>query len=81
MPAMLDVESSNVKILLRDFDLSGLEAKEKMLRDMVAANAAKFPEVKIDDRRQRELPEHERGPEELSAADRQRDGGRKASRR
>lgn len=42
-----DVESSNVKILLRDFDLSGLEAKEKMLRDMVAQTAAKFPEVKI----------------------------------
>jgi len=42
-----DVETSNVKILLRDFDLSGLEAKEKMLRDMVAQTAAKFPEVKI----------------------------------
>ena len=42
-----DVESSNVKILLRDFDQSGLEAKEKMLRDMVAQTAAKFPEVKI----------------------------------
>ncbi len=42
-----DVESSNVKILLRDFDLSGLEAKEKMLRDMVAQTAAKFPTVKI----------------------------------
>lgn len=44
---VIDVESSNVKILLRDFDLSGLEAKEKMLRDMVAQTAAKFPEVKI----------------------------------
>lgn len=42
-----DVETSNVKILLRDFDLSGLDAKEKMLRDMVAQTAAKFPEVKI----------------------------------
>lgn len=42
-----DVEQSNVKILLRDFDLSGLEAKEKMLRDMMAQTAAKFPEVKI----------------------------------
>src|SRR5688572_18489506 len=31
-----DVEQSNVKILLRDFDLSGLDAKEKMLRDMVS---------------------------------------------
>ena len=44
---VIDVESSNVKVLLRDFDISGLEAKEKMLRDMVAQTAAKFPEVKI----------------------------------
>ena len=44
---VIDVESSNVKVLLRDFDLTGLEAKEKMLRDMVAQTAAKFPEVKI----------------------------------
>ncbi len=36
-----------MKILLRDFDLSGLDAKEKMLRDMVAQTQAKFPEVKI----------------------------------
>jgi tripeptide aminopeptidase len=43
----IDVETSNVKILLRDFDISGLEAKEKLLRDMVAQTAAKFPEVKI----------------------------------
>ncbi len=42
-----DVEQSNVKILLRDFDLSGLNAKEKMLRDMMAQTAAKFPDVKI----------------------------------
>jgi len=42
-----DVETSSVKILLRDFDVSGLDAKEKMLRDMVSQTAAKFPEVKI----------------------------------
>jgi tripeptide aminopeptidase len=42
-----DVEQSSVKILLRDFDLSGLDAKEKMLRDMVAQTAAKFPQVKV----------------------------------
>jgi tripeptide aminopeptidase len=42
-----DVEQSSVKILLRDFDVSGLDAKEKMLRDMVAQAQAKFPEVKI----------------------------------
>ena len=44
---MIDVESSNLKILLRDFDVSGLDAKEKLLRDMVAQTAAKFPQVKI----------------------------------
>jgi tripeptide aminopeptidase len=36
-----------VKILLRDFDISGLEAKEKLLRDMVTQSQAKFPDVKI----------------------------------
>ena len=44
---VIDVETSNLKVLLRDFDISGLDAKEKMLRDMVAQTAAKFPEVKI----------------------------------
>ncbi len=43
----IDVEESKLKILLRDFDLSGLDAKEKMLREMVAATAAKYPDVKI----------------------------------
>jgi tripeptide aminopeptidase len=43
----IDVETSTLKILLRDFDISGLDAKEKLLRDMVAQTAAKFPEVKI----------------------------------
>jgi tripeptide aminopeptidase len=44
---VIDVESSNLKILLRDFDVSGLDAKEKLLRDMVAQTAAKYPAVKI----------------------------------
>jgi tripeptide aminopeptidase len=42
-----DVEQSSLKILLRDFDISGLDAKEKLLRDMVAATQAKYPDVKI----------------------------------
>ncbi|MDQ1638155.1 MAG: tripeptide aminopeptidase [Pyrinomonadaceae bacterium] len=42
-----DVEQSSVKVLLRDFDMSGLDAKEKLLRDMVAQTQAKFPAVKI----------------------------------
>lgn len=44
---VIDVESSNLKILLRDFDMSGLDAKEKMLRDMVTQTQAKYPNVKI----------------------------------
>ncbi len=43
----IDVEESTLKILLRDFDLSGLEAKEKKLREMVAQTQARFPQVKI----------------------------------
>ena len=43
----IEVEQSTLKILLRDFDMSGLDAKEKMLRDMVTQTQAKFPEVKI----------------------------------
>jgi tripeptide aminopeptidase len=44
---VIDVEESSLKILLRDFELSGLDAKEKILRDMVGQTQAKFPEVKI----------------------------------
>jgi tripeptide aminopeptidase len=43
----IDVEESSLKILLRDFDVSGLDAKEKLLREMVAQTQAKFPDVKI----------------------------------
>jgi tripeptide aminopeptidase len=43
----LEVEQSSLKILLRDFDTSGLDAKERMLRDMAAQTQAKFPDVKI----------------------------------
>lgn len=42
-----DTEESSIKILLRDFDLSGLEAKEATLREMVKQTQTKFPDVKI----------------------------------
>lgn len=42
-----DVEESSLKILLRDFDMSGLDAKEVLLRKMAAETSARFPEVKI----------------------------------
>lgn len=44
---VIDVETSSLKILLRDFDMSGLDTKEKTLRDMVAQTSAKYPDVKI----------------------------------
>ena len=43
----VDVEESSVKILLRDFEVSGLDKKEATLRDMVKATQAKFPQVQI----------------------------------
>ena len=44
----LDTEDSTVKILLRDFEVSGLESKEAILKRMIAATRIKFPNVKID---------------------------------
>jgi tripeptide aminopeptidase len=44
----LDIETSTVKILLRDFGLSGIAAKEILIKKMVSATQARFPKVKID---------------------------------
>ena len=44
----LDIETSTVKILIRDFDLSGVEAKEVLLKKLVAKTQKKFPAVKIE---------------------------------
>lgn len=41
----LDVEQSTVKVLLRDFDLSGLAAKEDMLRRLTRETMARFPGI------------------------------------
>lgn len=43
----LDVEESRVKILLRDFEISGLNAKEAMIRRMARLTGLKFPKVKV----------------------------------
>jgi tripeptide aminopeptidase len=43
-----DVETSSIKVLLRDFELNGLEAKEQMLRRLASETAGKFPGVSID---------------------------------
>ena len=42
-----DVEESSLKILLRDFDVSGLDAKERLLKKMAEETGKKFPDVKI----------------------------------
>ncbi|MEP6495903.1 MAG: peptidase T [bacterium] len=42
-----DVEESTLKILLRDFELRGLDAKEQLLRDLAATTARKFAGVTI----------------------------------
>jgi tripeptide aminopeptidase len=42
-----DVEESSVKVLLRDFEMSGLEAKEKLLRDLAAAAERAYPGVTV----------------------------------
>lgn len=43
----LDAEESTIKILLRDFELSGLNAKEALIREMARQTGAKFPKVKV----------------------------------
>lgn len=42
-----DVEESSLKVLLRDFELSGLDTKERMLRQMVRLTQRRFPKVKV----------------------------------
>ena len=44
----LDVETSTVKILLRDFDISGLVGQEKAIKRVIAATQRKYPNVKIE---------------------------------
>ena len=46
--ATLDVETSTIKILLRDFDISGMAKLESTLKRLVAATQRKFPKVKIE---------------------------------
>jgi len=44
----LTEETSTIKILIRDFDLSGVAAKEDLLKQIVSKTRAKYPNVKID---------------------------------
>jgi tripeptide aminopeptidase len=43
----LDVETSTIKILLRDFDFAGLDAKERLLRDIATKTEQTFPGLTI----------------------------------
>lgn len=43
----IDVEESSLKVLLRDFEDSGLDKQEAILRNMVKLTQRRFPEVKI----------------------------------
>jgi len=43
----IDVEESSIKILLRDFETGPLDAKEKLLRQLVSETQAKFPQTRI----------------------------------
>ncbi|MBK9214092.1 MAG: peptidase T [Chloracidobacterium sp.] len=44
----LDIETSVVKVLMRDFDISGFSVQEKVLKKLVAGTQRKFPKVKIE---------------------------------
>lgn len=44
----MDVETSTVKILLRNFDISGLAAQEQAVKDLVAEVQKRHPNVKIE---------------------------------
>lgn len=43
----LDAEESRVKILLRDFEISGLNTKEALIRRIARLTGLKFPKVKV----------------------------------
>lgn len=44
----LDVETSTIKILLRDFDIAGLAVQEETVKKLIAETQKKFPDVKIE---------------------------------
>jgi len=42
-----DVQESSIRILLRDFELAGLDAKERLLRDLASATEQAFAGVRV----------------------------------
>ena len=43
-----DIETTTIKILLRDFDIKGLEAQETLVKNLAADVQKKFPDVKVE---------------------------------
>ena len=43
----IDIEESSIRVLLRDFELGGLDAKEQLIRELVAATQRAFPSVRV----------------------------------
>jgi len=44
----LDIETSTVKILLRDFDIAGLTVQEAAIKKLIARTQKKYPNAKIE---------------------------------
>src|SRR5688500_6283356 len=44
----LDIETSTIKILLRDFDISGLAAQEETVKKLISETQKRYPDVKIE---------------------------------
>jgi tripeptide aminopeptidase len=44
----MDLETSTIKILLRNFDVAGLTGQEKAIKRVIAATQRKYPKVKIE---------------------------------
>ncbi len=76
-----DVETSSLKVLLRDFDLSGLETQEGLLRDIARETERACCRGEGGRGREGELPQHARGGGAASRAHGERHGGGAACRR
>ena len=75
----IDVETSTLKVILRDFDVdgpNGLDAKERLVRRLASEAEARCPGVGVHVEVVEQVPEHERGPEGPSEARRTRARGR-----
>ena len=44
---VVDVEESSIRVLLRDFDASGLDEKESLVRKLASETEGKFPGVRV----------------------------------